>query len=378
MDKRMLLLALVLLLASAAFAQAQSASTPFSSSFYGDWQTISLAAAGIAILGCALLIMLSRLFGLRNLEQIAKTEFIYAASTVLIVIMVLGIIYAGEFYLANGTSSVMRTMYLSAYGCDASTPTTFSGPATLVDWTKLYMKTPTVCVQRFMDVLYAISVPVEACTSVYMEIFMSEHASGFGCKWIAERITNTTQSLSFYMYAFFLIGHVLDFIKYYGGFFFSIGVAMRAFPPTRGAGAFLMALSFGLYFILPFSYILIATTAMPTVQSGLLSGSCQAVAGGDNLCTLPSVTDPSTYQCEGASATNAFNIPGRIQSLSSVISDLLTGSNPKIFTLGQNLVSALCILPMISFVILMTFVLNTTNLFGGNIPEIGRGLVKLI
>jgi hypothetical protein len=33
---------------------------------------------------------------------------------------------------------------------------------------------------------------------------------------------------------------------------------------------------------------------------------------------------------------------------------------------------------MIALVILMTFVLNATNLFGGNIPEIGRGLVKLI
>ena len=99
------------------------------------------------------------------------------------------------------------------------------------------MQTPTQCVQRFMSVLYALAVPVDAMASVYMEIFMSEHASGFGVKWISERIVNATQSFSFYMYMFFLIGHTFDFIKYYAGFFFSIGVAMRAFPPTRGAGA---------------------------------------------------------------------------------------------------------------------------------------------
>lgn len=380
MANRTLLLVFIALLT--AVVSAQTSSSYFTSSVYGgwhgDWQTISLAAAALSIIGSALLIMLSRLFGLRNLEQIGKTEFVYAASTVLIVIMVLGIVYAGEFYLANGSSGVVRTMYLSTYGCDASTLSTFPAQATLIDWMRLYMKTPTVCVQKFMTVLYALSVPVEACTSVYMEIFMSEHASGFACKWIAERITNTAQSLSFYMYAFFLIGHVLNFVKYYGGFFFSIGVALRAFPPTRGAGAYLMALAFGLYFVLPFTYILVATTALPTVQSGLLSGSCQAVGGGDKFCIVPTVTDPSAYQCEGAAATNAFNVPGRIQSLASVMSDLVTGDNPKIFSLGQNLVSALCLLPMIAFVILMTFVLNTTNLFGGNIPEIGRGLVKLI
>jgi hypothetical protein len=346
--------------------------------FYGDWQTISLAAAALSIVGSALLIMLSRLFGLRNLEQIAKTEFVYAASTVMIVIMVLGIIQAGEFYLANGASGVVRCMYLSSFGCDCTVASSFPSQNTLIDWTKLYMETSTRCVQDFMNVLYAVSVPIEACTSIYMEIFMSEHASGFACKWVSERITNATQSLTFYMYAFFLIEHILNFVKYYGGFFFSIGVALRAFPPTRGAGAYLMAISFGMYFVLPFSYILISTVALPHVQDDLLTGSCSAIAGGNTLCSLPTVTDPSTYQCVGASATSAFNVPGQLQAMSSVISDLLTGPDPKIYTLSQHIISSICILPMIAFVILMTFVLNTTNLFGGNIPEIGRGLVKLI
>jgi hypothetical protein len=328
--------------------------------------------------------MLSRLFGLRNLEQIAKTEFVYAASTVLIVMMVLAVVEVGEYYLvssSSGSSSVVGNMYASAFGCDSTAMAfpVFSSQTTLIDWMKLYMQTPTTCVQSFMNVLYAVSVPVEACSSVYMEIFMSEHASGFACKPIAERITNAVQSLAFYMYAFFLIGHVLTFVKYYGGFFFSIGVVLRAFPPTRGMGAYLMALAFGLYFVMPFSYILVATTVLPQVQSGLLAGTCTALAHGDSsLCTVPSVLDPSAYQCQGPSATNAFDVPGQLQSMSSVISDLLTGPNPQVFSLGQNLVSSICILPMISLVILMTFVLNTTNLFGGNIPEIGRGLVRLI
>ncbi len=380
-DNRILLLVIIALLTAAVSAQ-----SPFTSSAYGgpygDWQTISIAAAALSIVGATLLIMLSRLFGLRNLEQISKTEFVYAASTVLIVMLVLGIVQYGEWYLANPSSSVVRAMYLSSFGCPPTTAVSFPNQNTLIDWMKLYMETSTLCVQRFMNVLYAISVPIEACTSVYMEIFMSEHASGFACKWVAERITNTTQSFSFYMYAFFLIEHILNFVKYYGGFFFSIGVALRAFPPTRGAGAYLMAMSFGLYFVLPFSYILIATTSLPYVQSELLvSQSCSSLGPsmGDSLCILPSIDkDVKAYECEGAAASNAFSIPGRLRAYSSVIGSLLTGPNPKVFSLGQHLVSAICLLPMIALVILMTFVLNTTNLFGGNIPEIGRGLVKLI
>ena len=47
-------------------------------------------------------------------------------------------------------------------------------------------------------------------------------------------------------------------------------------------------------------------------------------------------------------------------------------------TLIKNLLSAICLAPVIAIILMMTFILNTTNLFGGNIPEIGRGLVKLI
>ena len=52
--------------------------SPFELAFYADWETISIAAASISIVISAMLIMLSRLFSLRNLEQIAKTEFSYA------------------------------------------------------------------------------------------------------------------------------------------------------------------------------------------------------------------------------------------------------------------------------------------------------------
>src|SRR5512136_434420 len=101
--------------------------TGFASTFYGgsdiyaDWRTISIGAAAISILGSAMLIMLSRLFSLRNLEQVAKTEFVYAASTVFIVIMAVGIIGIAEPRLVG----LAKSLYLMSFGfnCGSGPPT---------------------------------------------------------------------------------------------------------------------------------------------------------------------------------------------------------------------------------------------------------------
>ncbi|MDD5171816.1 MAG: hypothetical protein PHF60_02155 [Candidatus ainarchaeum sp.] len=345
---------------------------------YASWKVLSIGAAAIAILGSVMLIMLSRLFSMRNLEQVAKTEFIYAISTVLIVVMVVATIQLIEPMLANPGNSLARDLFLLAYLEPSATPGPFfadmpSNEVTLIDWMKLYMNAPAQCVQKFMKVLYALEVPVAAATSVYMEIFMSEQASGFGLKWIDERIMNATQSLTFYIYINYLLGYVFDFVKYYAGFFFSIGVALRAFPPTRGAGAYLMAMSFGLYFVFPLSYILVATFGLPYAQSNMVVFDPNEV--NTTICALPDVPDITDLGCGAADPGHIQELPDRIRANGAALCSIL---GVQLDDFGKNLIHTICIFPMIAFVILLTFVLNTTNLFGGNIPEIGRGLVKLI
>ncbi len=377
----------------------------FTSSFYGAgdvysaWRTISILAAAVSVIGATVLIMLSRLFDLRNLEQVAKTEFVFAVSTVLIVLLVLGIIGVGEKLLANGENGLARCLYLSSFGCnDCNAIKVVYQQSTLIDWMMLYMSTATSCVKDFMYLLYTMAIPVEGIASIFMEIFMSEHASGFGVKWIAERITNTTQSLTFYMYAFYVLKEVLTFVKAYSGFFFSIGVALRAFPPTRGAGAYLMAISFGLYFVFPLTYILIASMSMPYSQSAIMvpdltpgqSAQLQSGQAGSTVslqcqqadaanfkfkCLLPAAADVSQYSCQAPSEDLFWDFvswfKGRYQDFKDVIFF-------RINEMTRMVVSSVCLFPLVAFVVLLTFVLNTTNLFGGNIPEIGRGLVKLI
>ncbi|MBI5046524.1 hypothetical protein HZC07_02210 [Candidatus Micrarchaeota archaeon] len=358
----------------------------FTDSFYSNWQVIAIAVSAIAVFVSVILIMLSRVFGMRNLEQTAKTEFVYAASTVLIVGMIIAVINAGEPYLASGSQpSLAKTLYLDSFQISQACAGALFNQNTLVDWVLLYLDTPTKCVESFMNKLYVLSIPIEATASIFMEIFMSEHASGFGVKWIAERINNTTSSMTFYMYIYFLLKIVLSFIKYYGGFFFSIGVILRAFPPTRGAGAYVMAVAFGLYFIFPLSYIFVSAASLPHAQSSIVvvqSQNCLAAPTGGNLvgsfsyyCALPPTPSLSSYACRAPGLSGLVDLPDRIKANSDALQDMLTY---RLTDFTKHLVSAICIFPFIAFVILMTFVLNVTTLFGGNIPEIGRGLVKLI
>ncbi len=349
------------------------------SGFYADWQAIAFAAAGISVFVSAMLIILSRAFALRNLEQTAKIEFVYAASTVFIVLMTIGLLVTGEFLLVK----VTRCIYLTSFGVPCDCPVDIPA-TTLIDYMKLYMETPVNCAQQALDFIYILSIPVESAASVYMEVFMSEPATGFGIKAFAERLKNTTQMFSFYIYIYFLFAHALNFIKYYAGFFFSVGVALRAFPPTRGAGAYLMAASVGFYLILPFAYILVASIAVPEAQGTMLTveGGCEAAVEKGSpyyICNLPTVPpDVEGLKCGSTGISKIFEAATMLEGYRNDMVSLFDYRTGFVGTLIKNLLSAICLAPVIAIILMMTFILNTTNLFGGNIPEIGRGLVKLI
>jgi hypothetical protein len=344
--------------------------SPFESSMYlFDWQTISIAAAALSVLGSVLLIMFSRLLDLKNLEQVAKTEFVYAASTVFIVLFVLMLVQYGEAAM----KIMARELFLTSLAYSPSTPVNLKAGDTLIDYAKLYLYAPTGCVQTIVGTLYWFSIPVEGMSSVFMEIFMSEHASGFAVKWIAERITNTTQVMTFFMFIYYILFHAFDFIKYFGGFFFSVGVALRAFPPTRGAGAYLMALALGLYFILPLSYILVSAMSMPHLQPGFQQAQLKTDGNIAYACKVPSAPDVELCGSESIAAAAQWKVI--IKQRQAELEKFL---DIHVFELTRHLTMAMCVFPTVCMIIVLTFVLNTTQLFGGNIPEIGRGLIKLI
>lgn len=359
----------------------------FEDMLYADWKTLAILAAAGSVLASIMLIMFSRLFDLRTLEQSAKAEFVFAASTVFIVLFVMLLVGFGDGVIKEVGIEMYRTTMIScpdptSASCQQlGTLTNADIKAdTLIDLSMLYMEPPAKCSQQFLNFMYYAAIPIDACASLYMEIYMSEQMTCFGLKWASERIANTTQMLSFYMFAYYLLSHTLMFIKYYAGFFFSVGVVLRAFPPTRGAGAYLMAITIGLYLVFPFTYILITTMSLPRAQSAMfaVTGVAQSASGGKSLlytCGIPTQPDVTGLDCGTGSIAKPFELMLWLKAYKASIQDFFDFSIPELM---KYIVSLVCVFPLVAFAVVFTFVLNTTNLFGGNIPEIGRGLVRLI
>jgi hypothetical protein len=333
---------------------------------YLGWEALALTAAFIGVIGALLLYMLSRIFNLPQLEQQAKTELIFAASTVLMVASVVLLIDEGEPAIVD----IAKKMYAATFGLELTDEDMLQLPEsyTLIDITKLYMDPVVNCGKAMLKGLYGISIPVEAMASVYMEIFMSEHASGFGLKFISERIKNMTELITFYVFAYYLITHILNFIKHYWSLFFTIGVVCRAFPLTRGAGAYLMAISLGLYFVFPFAYILSGSVISMFVKSDYYDAQ-------NRVCLVPAVVEGTTLCQVGADFTTVLDAKRELDARADELVTFWEVATPSIL---RHLTAVICVLPFVTMIITLSFILSSTNLFGGMVPEIGRGLIKLI
>ncbi|MBN2478440.1 hypothetical protein JXB01_04075 [Candidatus Micrarchaeota archaeon] len=338
---------------------------------FEGWGTLSVIAAFLSVLVAILLIMISRIFQDTRLEQSAKTEFIFAASTVVIVVVVVALLPVVDQISVGVINSVYAGTQVQHYAED------ISQQPIVIDYALAVMDNIADCMKRIMYTLWAVDIIIEAVSSVVMEVFMSELATGYFFKQFSERITNSTNMLTFYFVIFYVVKHILVFLKYLGLSFFTMGVVMRAFPPTRGAGAFLMALVIGLYYVFPMSFVLMSyiTTSyvgecgIPFASSLPMVGDAFSVDIND-LDTIK----PAENACQGTDYGQIQEYQLYAESEQGFIDQISKFAEKEMSRFALNL----CFLPLLAFVITLSFVLSTSSLFGATIPEVGRGLVKLI
>ncbi len=345
------------------------------------WEVLAMTAAFIGVIGALILYMLSRAFNLPQLEQTAKSELIFAASTVFLVVAIVLLInysepllsrvgvamYAASFGITNETVIAQMTTSPSLSGTDPAAAQSY----TLIDITKLYMDPVITCGRGMLKTLYLMSIPIESASTVFMEIFMSEHASGFGLKWMSERIKNTTEILTFYTFIYYFIVHILYFVKEYWALFLTIGIVCRSFPLTRGAGAYIMAISLGLYFVFPFSYILVGSVISAFTKSEYYNAETPIAS----LCLNPKMLGKIELCGQKASFSDVVEAQMQIDANKENIYDFFELMTPKILL---HFTAVICLIPVIVMMLTLSFVLSGTSLFGGAIPEVGRGLMRFL
>lgn len=344
-----------------------------------DWMLISALAVLFSSFISAIMIMVSRLMQIPAMEQWAKTELVFCISTVFLVVFIFLLVGVGEDLLVNVVDKITQHNYMELTGEPLDVPPSADGsPPKLIDYSLAYMNSFFSCTKSIYTLLVKINFPVELAASFRMDAFMFDIVTGWAFKGPAQTIKNITNYITFTLFIYYLFIHVMRFVQATAlSVFLPLGIVLRQFPPTRGSGAFIIAFSLGFYIVFPFAYLLAVNVAPQTM-----------------LCPpLPEFEAPSmTGSADPNSALGIFGwvdafqnwIRSTLSSLAQVggigldAFDLLPDSFEPTGGKAAGFSINMCCLPFIAMVITMSFILSSTNLFGANLPEIGRGFIKLI
>jgi len=144
---------------------------------------------------------------------------------------------------------------------------------------------------------------------------------------------------------------------------FPLGIFLRTFPITRGAGGLLIALSIGFFFVYPTIFAFVAK--MTEEGSGL-----NDALNTSNLKTIG--IDFATFTaCE-----HDFEEAAR-QAEESANPEVLAKVNQFHSFMPPVIMKAL-FFPMIIFAVVISFIRIAAPILGADISEVGQGLVKLI
>jgi len=344
-----------------------------------DWQIYSIILSVIGVAVSLMFYLLYKIFGEVSLLQTAKEEMSYAITTVLLVAIVLSM-FGASGTLTQYLRESAQALYLDIQDASGA-QTTNVNAETPVDLVMNEINTTknTYLLSGMLDYVYYVGLVVYPLGTYTEDAFMSEVVSGAGWRPVTDVISNIFRMSAFYAWVYYIFLQILYFIKYFWGVLFTLGIALRGFRPTRGAGAYLIALSVGMFFVFPITYLLGTHTAVvfmhrvdPTNQNFHIpsmfapTGTC----GPEVNPTGINIPPPSTSIGWAKTVKNI----GNSKSFKDKLSDLYD----MITHWSSFLYSMLCMMPMVSLVLTLTFILSTTELFGGNIPEVSRGLIRLV
>ena len=335
-----------------------------------DWVLISAAVAMLSLFIAVLLHMVAIAFGLQKLLMWVKAEYMQVAVSFLIVAFAVSMVPGQAGLLsAPGDVAAYVTQEVAVQSGHAELESIYAGGMTdPSNVGRAYLKTVIDCERGVYSLVYALNFWFETASKLSLDIRGVEaSASGFalsGAVTLFHYINNNIVYLALFHYIQYSL---LQFSQYVMlPVFLPIGLALRAFAPTRGAGGFVCAFALGLAFIFPMSYVLIVAM-MPSVQ-----GACTQLSGlpaKNGISMLTSERDPCVNN-EASQVENYYKLKISEKGIGKTIDYL------------QQLVSLLFLqalfYPLASLIIAFSFIRQTGSLLGADLAEIGRGLIKII
>ena len=313
----------------------------------GGWEPVALTAVLIAFLIVAIAYMLGRAFEVKELKQWAKSEFYQAAASA---ILVVGLIALVDLMMGQAGGIVANIANQQGWGV-GRTGNPFEVAHAILDKT-------IECARNLYMTLFGINMLVEPVEKTAFEVGGIDTQTFWALTPFVQLAHYFCTRLSFALVAAYAQRHFLYFIEQtMFTIFLPLGVILRAIPYSRGAGAFLVALSIGLYIVYPVAMTILVGSWGPTISSCALQPA-QTVEVDDNCAVDIASIGKTTYEAQR-------NIPWYMKWYEHVKSNFV-------------IMFWLIWVPIVSAIIVFTFVRTMSSYLGADIGEIGQGIIKLI
>ncbi len=326
---------------------------------YG-WAAIALTAVLMHFLLLAILFMVSKAFSVQDLYRWVKSELAQAFASAVLIGLLFSVV-AGESYgvrfLQNQTELVAGNLLMPG-AAGASNIEVRADPFIA---SYAFLRNMAECVKiKYMNE-YKTNRATERALSIIITIEAGPVTVPIDFKLImfllyqkmalAQYLANNYTWLALALY------FQINFLKWIETSMFTvylpIGIVLRIFPWTRGAGALLIALAIGLYIVYPLMFIVVIA------NSGSAPEGCSPV--------------PMTVQ-KSLCATEPSSFVELIQSAkaeASLGSGSLGGGASSMIVFGY-------FYPISVLVIVFAFVRSIAPFLGADIAEMGRGLFKIV
>jgi hypothetical protein len=334
-----------------------------------NWIVLCTLCSLIGLFTAVLVHMAGKALNVHSLEAWAKSEYMQTAVSLLIVLFAISMVQVGGNVITQITANLAaETDNIQLIGASTGN---IGDPVAIA---KSYLLTgPLQCETTMYKWARALNFWAEMGNAVS---WSSSNVEGLGGSYFyAGRVSAThyaAQNLAYLGLFQFIQYHLLDFSQYTMlQIFLPIGLILRNFAPTRGTGGFMIAFALGFAFVFPASYLMILAV-MPS-----------NAAACTNIGVTPDVASAAArtaYANEFLTEDPCMNNAGSIV-MHSLRADADTGKEDEILQLLKSvgsLYSQAVFYPMVCLIITFTFVRQTSSLFGADLAEIGRGLIKII
>ena len=327
---------------------------------FPDWAAICTIIALCSFFITVLLQMVAKAFNLQSLNMWVRAEYAQVAVSFLIIFFAITMVSAG-YTVTKGITSQLASASGNIPLNQAIASNSLNNP---INIGQAYLRTLITCEQNIYSLIFIYNYSTEFFSKIGLDVMGVEGIGGGyalgGLVSLFHYMSNNLTYLALFNYVQFYILQFSQFTMVQ--IFLPIGLILRAFPITRGAGGLVTAFSLGFAFVFPISYVLIVAM-MPNTGA-----ACSQITMMNSAAT----TNPETpcLNNPGSQMKEYYKLKSEKGKLGGIVE--FFGSTINVFFL-QSL-----FYPLVALIITFTFIRQTSSLMGADLAEIGRGLMKII